>query len=60
VNSDVGRDWCVWISGILCALGSHLFFYRYQCPEMGDGLFLFSSCLILFQFLIILSNSYNT
>ena len=40
VNSGVGRDWCGWISGILCALGSRPFVSRYQCPGKGGGLLL--------------------
>jgi len=31
-NSDVGRDWCGWVSGTLCALGSHLSFCTCRYP----------------------------
>jgi len=39
-NSGVGRDWCGWIFGTLCALGSRPFFCRCKCPGMGGGLLL--------------------
>ena len=39
-NSGVGRDWCGWVSGTLCALGSHPSFCICTYPGMEGGLLL--------------------
>ena len=38
-NSGVGRDWCGWVSGTLCALGSRPSFCICRYPGMEGVIF---------------------